>query len=110
MTDQSKKYLSDIIDSILLIEEFTKNSLQFEHYLNDKKTQSAVERKLGIIGEALNKFIKHNPELKLEHSHQIIGLRNRIIHSYDNIDASIIWAVLKNHLPKFKTEIERLIR
>ncbi len=50
MTDQGKKYLSDIILSIDLIESFTSNVSNFEKYSEDLKTQSAVERQLGIIG------------------------------------------------------------
>jgi uncharacterized protein with HEPN domain len=39
----------------------------------------------------------------------IIGLRNQVIHSYDNISDEIIWSILINHLPKLKAEIKRLI-
>ena len=56
MTDQRKKYLSDINSALELIEDFVKNINSFTDYNNDIKTQSAVERQLGIIGEAVNKF------------------------------------------------------
>ena len=56
MTDQRKKYLSDIYSSIRLIEEFIGNIDSFEEYNNDLKTQSAVERQLGIIDEAVNNY------------------------------------------------------
>jgi uncharacterized protein with HEPN domain len=29
----------------------------------------------------------------------VVDFRNRIIHSYDNIDASIVWVIVKRHLP-----------
>jgi len=54
MTEKSKKYLSDVLFSIDLIREFTANITDFNSYHNDRKTQSAVERQLVIIGEALN--------------------------------------------------------
>jgi len=54
MTDQGKKYLSDIVRAIDLIEDFTVAVMGFEDYESDMKTQSAVERQLGIIGEAVN--------------------------------------------------------
>jgi uncharacterized protein with HEPN domain len=50
MTEQGKKYLSDILMAIELIEQFTSTTLNFNDYSNDLKTQSAVERQLGIIG------------------------------------------------------------
>ena len=54
MTDKSKKYLSDILIAIDLIEKFTVDISDFYIYQKDLKTQSAVERQLAIIGEALN--------------------------------------------------------
>lgn len=44
MTDQGKKYLSDILIAIELIEEFTSSINDFDSYSSDLKTQSAVER------------------------------------------------------------------
>ena len=68
------------------------------------KTQSVVERQLGIIGEAVNKFETLHPELKLENSRQIIGFRNRLIHTYDAIDSSMVWAILKKYIGPLKEE------
>jgi uncharacterized protein with HEPN domain len=110
MTDQAKKYLSDIIFSIGLIEQFTLDISDYSQYANDLKTQSAVERQLGIIGEAINKFERLNPDVSIENAPKIIGLRNRIIHAYDNIDSTIVWAILKKHLPPLKAEIESKLK
>jgi len=106
MTEINKKYLSDILQAISLIEQFTVNISGFNDYLTDLKTQSAVERQLGIIGEAVNKYDKLYPEDVIENAVKIIGFRNRLIHSYDTIDPSIIWAIIKNHLNPLKNEIE----
>jgi uncharacterized protein with HEPN domain len=76
----------------------------------DLKTQSAVERQLGIIGEAVNKFIKSSPDNLLENSKSIVGIRNRIIHAYDTVDPSIIWVILKKQLPLLKSEVETKIQ
>ena len=56
MTERGKKYLSDIQLAIELIESFIQDIDSFEEYSSDLKTQSAVERQLGIIGEAVNRF------------------------------------------------------
>lgn len=55
MTEKAKKYLSDILLAIELIEKFTESITVFDEYASDLKTQSAVERQLGIVGEAVNK-------------------------------------------------------
>ena len=107
MTHQSKKYLDDILYAISLIEKFLADTISFEEYSKDFKTQSAVERQIGIIGEAANKFDKLDPGNSFENISQIVGLRNRIIHAYDSIDASVIWTIVKKYLPALKEEVEQ---
>lgn len=106
MTEKSKKYLSDVLMAIALIREFTIDISDFNIYDNDRKTQSAVERQLVIIGEALNKLRLIESEIVIENDKQIIGFRNRLVHAYDSIDNSIVWAILNRHLEKLKEEIE----
>lgn len=108
MTEKGEKYLSDILMAIDLIEKFTVDVNDFNAYSTDLKTQSAVERQLSIIGEALNKFNKIETSIEIENDKQIIGFRNRLVHAYDSIDSSIVWAILKVHLPKLKEEIGQL--
>jgi uncharacterized protein with HEPN domain len=109
MTHQHKKYLDDILYAIELIEEFVFDINSFSEYSDDKKTCSAVERQLGIIGEAVNKFDKANTD-RLEYTAQIKGLRNRIIHAYDSINDAVIWAIIKKHLPALKTEVTNKLK
>ena len=104
--DKQSKYLFDIQSSIHLIELFTQDIYTFEQYMNDIKTQSAVERQLGIIGEAANKIRQEDAEI-LSQIKQIVDFRNRIIHSYDNIDANIVWVIIKKYLPILKSEVDK---
>ena len=102
--------LFDILQSIEEVESyFSEKPKRFEDYLTDTKTQRAVERNIEIIGEAVNRILKMNPEFKLENSQKIIGARNRIIHGYDKISHEVIWSILINHLPKLQSEISGLI-
>lgn len=105
MTEKSKKYLLDILNSISLIEEFVKECKNFNTYIQDAKTKSAVERQLGIIGEAVNLYQKSAPNTPLENSSKIITFRNWLIHAYDAIDDTTVWAVIQIHLPILKEEI-----
>lgn len=104
MTEQARKYLVDIHQSINLIEVFVKAIKTFDDYVKDDKTKSAVEIQLGIIGEALNRFSKLK-DFEIKNATQITSLRNRIIHAYDNLDDAIIWAVAIRHLKPLKSEI-----
>lgn len=106
--EKGKKYLSDIVRAIDLIEDFIKDIDTFNTYEADLKSQSAVERQLAIVGEALNKFSKAEPEVTIQYDKQIIAFLNRLIHAYDSIDNAIVWTILKKHLPKLKKEIRSL--
>lgn len=109
MTEKSKKYLSDVIMAIDLINEFTIGVTNFNIYENDRKTQSAVERQLAIIGEALNRLKQNDPTIQIENDKQIIGFRNKLVHAYDSIDNSIVWAIINRHTEKLKIEIQFLL-
>ncbi len=110
MTEKGLKYLSDILHAVDLIEDFTKSVLSYDEYVKDLKTQSAVERQLGIIGEAVNKFDILEPENSLENARKIVGFRNRLIHTYDAIDSSMIWAIIKRDLDPLKEELKQKIK
>jgi uncharacterized protein with HEPN domain len=103
--EKSTKYLSDILMAIELIEEFIVDDKDFTLYDQDRKTQSAVERQLAIIGEALNQLKKLKPEIEIENDKQIISFRNRLVHAYDSLDNSMIWAIISKHLSPLKIEI-----
>ncbi len=109
MTEKSRKYLSDILMAIDLIEKFTVDITDFNIYQNDLKTQSAIERQLAIIREALSQLKKIEPDFEIENSKRIIGFRNRLIHAYDSIDNSIVWAIINRHLKRLKEEIQEII-
>jgi uncharacterized protein with HEPN domain len=106
MNDLGRKYLYDITIAIEHIREFTANTDTFEQYVADLKTQSAVERQLAIIGEAIIQYRKLESMPTLSHANQIAGLRNRLIHAYDTIEPTIIWAILQNHLTVLAEEIK----
>jgi uncharacterized protein with HEPN domain len=107
MTEKESKFLSDVSQAIELIENFTQGIKSFSEYQKDLKTKSAVERQLAIIGEAVNKFLKESPGNALNNATQIISLRNRLIHSYDNVDDSIIWSILTRHMAPLKDEVRK---
>lgn len=110
MTEKSLKYLSDILMAMELIDDFTQEISDFNAYECDRKTQSAVERQLVLIGEALNKFKKLEPDIEIQNDRQIVGFRNRLVHAYDSIDNSIVWVILRRYLKPLKSEIELLTK
>lgn len=109
MTDNARKYLSDIVRAISLVEAFVRDTHGFAAYQRDLKTKSAVERQLGIVGEAVNQYRREAPDQPLSQTKPIVDFRNRLIHAYDSLDDSIVWAILHNHLPALKAEAEALL-
>ena len=109
MTDKEKKYLSDILSSIVYIQSFTQDIETFDQYSKNQLVKAAVERHLAIIGEATNKFLKVDSKNLLSGAKQIINLRNRLIHSYDNVDDRIIWTIVINHLTPLMKEVRAIL-
>jgi uncharacterized protein with HEPN domain len=110
MNEKVLKYLYDIKLAIDEIDSFFDGKKKyFADYTRDILLKRAIERDLEIIGEATNQILKEDPLFQLENSRKIIGLRNQIIHGYDNISDENIWGNIINHLPKLKLEVEKLI-
>lgn len=100
------KVAIDEIDSYFINEK-----MDFFEYKKNSMRKRAVEHNLEIIGEAINRILKTDKSItsKITDSTAIVGLRNQVIHAYDNISDETIWAILSNHLPKLKVEIDRLL-
>ena len=103
MLPRIKKSLFDIK---VAIEEFIEEDTDFDTYQNNKLLRRAVEREIEIIGEAVQRILKINPNLKLTNARKIVDTRNRVIHAYDNVDDVIIWGIVTLHLPELKKEVE----
>ena len=66
---------------------------------------------LEIIGEAAKRI----PEQVRQRYPDIpwkgmAGMRDRIIHGYDNVDLQIVWDVVKRDIPQLKPKIELLLQ
>jgi uncharacterized protein with HEPN domain len=112
MDERILKWLFDIKIAIEEIDTFFESrERSFLKYQSDILLKRAIERELGIIGEAVNRIISKDPSFidKIKDAKNIIGLRNHVIHAYDNISDENIWAILINHLPRLEKEIKTLI-
>ena len=76
-----KTWLLDILQCIDEIYIFLGNQKDFLTYRTDLKTKKAIERNIEIIGEAVNRILKVDNNFQLKNAKNIIGTRNRIIHS-----------------------------
>ena len=105
-----RKYLFDIKTAIGEIELFlTQRPRQYQVFIEDHMFRSAIERQIGIIGEAMSQILKLNPNIPIENAKNIKGTRNYIVHAYDTLEPHIIWGIVINDLPKLKLEVQALL-
>lgn len=113
MDERILKWLFDVKICIDEIDSFfIEEQKDFSKYKRNLMLKRAIERNLEIIGEAINRIITRDNSFtqKISNAKAIIGLRNQVIHAYDNISDENIWSILINHLPKLRSEISQLIK
>jgi len=75
----------------------------------DRKLNLALVRLLEIIGEAAGRVSAEDrskyPSIPWT---QLITLRHRLIHGYDQVDFDILWQILTQDLPPLLSELERI--
>ncbi|MFZ5952889.1 MAG: DUF86 domain-containing protein [Candidatus Rifleibacteriota bacterium] len=110
MTHNIKTCLHDAISACQLILKFSEG-INLEEYHENLLVKSAVERQFEILGEALNRIKKLEPDYLSEISdwQRIIAFRNVIAHAYDVIDDEIVFLVIQKQIPILQKELtERL--
>jgi uncharacterized protein with HEPN domain len=107
---ESKKYLFDIKQAAGLLTDFTRGKT-FTDYQGDPLLKSAVERQFEIIGEALTRLARLDPETasRISEYRRIIAFRNILIHGYAQIDERLVWGVLEARLPTLAQEVNSLL-
>jgi uncharacterized protein with HEPN domain len=69
----------------------------------------ALER-FEVIGEAANRLSESTRESTPEIPwHEIIAMRNRLIHGYFAVDLDILWTVVHDDLPALVTALEPIV-
>jgi uncharacterized protein with HEPN domain len=107
---ESKKYLFDIQQAGSLLSEFTR-SKTLDSYRDDPYLRSAVERQFEIIGEALHRPSRSDPETigRITEYRRIIAFRNVLIHGYDALSHDVVWDIIQTKLPILQSEVKELL-
>lgn len=110
MDEKVTKYLLDIQLAIAEINQaLDERCREFEIFLNDFVFRKFVERNIEIIGEAMNRILRINPDIGITSARKIVDTRNYVIHAYDSLIPEILWAIVINHLPRLEEEVKSLI-
>jgi uncharacterized protein with HEPN domain len=111
MKDNILAFLHDIREAGLSIKSFIAGKT-FEDYSNQEMLRCAVERKFEIMGEAMNRIHKENPDYleKLRDYRDVISFRNILIHGYDSIDVRIVWGIIQEDLDRLLDDVTELLK
>jgi uncharacterized protein with HEPN domain len=86
-------------------------NISFENFAQDDLTQEAILYCLGQIGEIASNIPdeeqKKYPEIFW---YQMIGLRNRLFHDYEEIDLTRVFAITQEPISQLVKRIEELLR
>ena len=109
MKKDPEVFICHILESIDLIEEYSKNATQAQ-FLKKPSMQDAIIRSLEIIGESVknlpNSFRDKHPDIPWK---KMAGMRDILIHEYFDVDLILAWKVVQHELPKIKTKLQQLV-
>jgi len=110
MKKDFRVYLDDVVKSSVSIANYI-NGKSKEKFDNDEVVQDAVIRRLEIIGEAVkrlpNDFREQHPKVDWKGA---TGMRDVLIHMYDEVDTYQVWLTITEVLPPFKLQVEELLK
>lgn len=110
MNKDATVFLKHILESINLIEKYTKDVVE-EQFLQSTEKQDLVTRRLEIIGEAIRnlpeEFRDQHPEIAWN---KAMATRNILIHHYFGINFKTVWDTVTVSLPILKEQIMNLLK
>lgn len=84
--------------------------LTFETFERDRMAQRAILKSVEIVGEAASRT---GPETRAAHPEipwiAIVGMRNRLVHEYSNVNLRRVWEVVQRDIPHLIPQLENLV-
>jgi len=106
---RDKAFLHDVIASMHMVVGYTQGK-SFADFSRDQACIDAVIRRLEIIGEAAKRV---SPQLREIHPeipwHKMAGMRDRLIHGYDDVDLGAVFNAATEVIPKLIPQLESIL-
>ncbi len=107
---RDREYLLDILEAAKLAIDYIGDKSR-EEFFDDLQCQDAVIRRLEIIGEAARRISEEAraayPDLPWN---DMVGMRNVMIHEYDDVDLVIVWETVHNDLPPLIDALDKILQ
>ncbi|MHB8782778.1 MAG: HepT-like ribonuclease domain-containing protein [Desulfobacteria bacterium] len=102
--------VQDILDAIAAIRAYTE-TMEFSHFVADRRTVDAVIRNLTVIGEAAarvpDEICSITPDIPWE---DMRAMRNFVVHEYFGVNDTILWDTVRRDLPDLEEPLTRLLQ
>ena len=86
------------------------DGLAYDSYLGDRRHQLAILKAVEIVGEAASRVSAETRELHPEIPwREIVGMRNRLVHAYFDVDLRLVWDTVHGDLPSLIAQLELLV-
>lgn len=100
------QFLLDMLQSAELILNYIDQCTKDE-FVKNVQLQDSVIRRLLVIAEAARRVSETTRQTLPNISWQEInGMRNRLVHEYDDVNLNIVWDVLENEIPTLIGELK----
>jgi uncharacterized protein with HEPN domain len=107
--NRDQSYVLDIKKLCETILRLTHNFTE-EQFYRDERTQLAVLYEITILGEVVKRL---SNDFRQAHSaiewRKIAGMRDRLVHDYDEIQLDLVWQVVQTSIPQLLDYITLLL-
>jgi uncharacterized protein with HEPN domain len=94
------QFLLDMLQSAELIMTYI-NQCKKDAFIDNVQLQDSVIRRLLVIAEAARRVSEATRQTLPNISWQEInGMRNRLVHDYDDVNLNIVWDVVHSEIPQ----------
>ena len=101
-----------LVDMLIYAKEAValSSGTSLDDVVEDRVMQLALQKLVEIVGKAANRISE-----KTQQQHraipwsQIIGLHNRLVYCYDDVDIGILWKIIRNDLPPLIEQLKAIV-
>ena len=100
--------VTDILNAARIIVRFM-DGMDRERFDDDARTRDAIAMRLMVIGEAAKRLsMEFRESLPQVPWRRMAGMRDMLIHNYDQIDPQAVWDAATEHIPELIRMLESL--